>query len=80
MNWSRRQGSIQLQRLINDGAEQPEAFALADLARQLRGDMPPLKDLLKALVAAGWQAAASGIQAMQFRTDAPWAEVLRLAR
>ncbi len=70
----------QLQRLINDAAEQPEAFALADLARQLRGDMPPLKDLLKALVAAGWQAAASGIQAMQFRTDAPWAEVLRLAR
>ena len=42
--------------------------------------MPPLKHLLKALAAAGWQAAASGIQAMQFRTDAPWSEVLRLAR
>jgi len=32
------------------------------------------------LRAAGWRAAASGIEAMQFRTDAPWAVVLRLAR
>ncbi|WP_368412404.1 N2,N2-dimethylguanosine tRNA methyltransferase [Synechococcus sp.] len=69
-----------LQRLINDPAQPAEAFALADLARHLQGGLPRLEQLLAALRAAGWRAAASGIEAMQFRTDAPWAVVLRLAR
>jgi len=70
----------QLQRLITDPGAISEPFALGDLARQLGGGPPGLKPLLAGLQQAGWQAAASGIEAMQFRTNAPWQEVLRLAR
>jgi tRNA G26 N,N-dimethylase Trm1 len=35
--------------------------------------------MLSLLHQQGWQALASAIQPGQFRTDAPWQEVLRLA-
>ena len=69
-----------LQRLQADNGLPAEASDLADLARQLQGGPPKLKDLLCRLQQGGWCAQASGIAPEQFRTDAPWAEVLAAAK
>ena len=69
-----------LQRLQADDGLPAEASDLADLARQLQGGPPKLKDLLGRLQQGGWCAQASGIAPEQFRTDAPWAEVLAAAK
>jgi tRNA (guanine26-N2/guanine27-N2)-dimethyltransferase len=69
-----------LQRLQADDGLPAEASDLADLARQLQGGPPKLKDLLCRLQQGGWCAQASGIAPEQFRTDAPWAEVLAAAK
>jgi tRNA (guanine26-N2/guanine27-N2)-dimethyltransferase len=68
-----------LLRLLADDGLPPEASALADLGRQLGGGPPPLAALLGALRQAGWRASASGVQAQQFRSDAPWPELLATA-
>ena len=69
-----------LQRLQADDGLPAEASDLADLARQLQGGPPKLRDLLCRLQQGGWCAQASGIAPEQFRTDAPWAEVLAAAK
>ena len=52
----------------------------SDLARQLQGGPPKLKDLLARLQQGGWRAQASGIAPGQFRTNAPWPEVFAAAK
>ena len=66
-----------LQRLSADDGLPPEASDVADLARQLGGGPPPLESLLQGLRQRGWCAQASGIAPGQFRTNAPWDEVVR---
>ena len=66
-----------LQRLAADDGLPPEASDVADLARQLGGGPPPLAPLLEQLRLRGWRAQASGIAPAQFRSDAPWDEVVR---
>jgi tRNA (guanine26-N2/guanine27-N2)-dimethyltransferase len=68
-----------LARLQADAGLPPEASAWADLGRCLGGGPPPQQSMLSLLHQQGWQALASAIQPGQFRTDAPWQEVLRLA-
>jgi tRNA (guanine26-N2/guanine27-N2)-dimethyltransferase len=69
-----------LQRLQADDGLPAEVSDLADLARLLQGGPPKLRDLLARLQQGGWRAQASGISPGQFRTDAPWAEVLAAAK
>ena len=69
-----------LQRLQADDGLPAEASDVADLARQLQGGPPKLKDLLARLQQGGWRAQASGIAPGQFRTDAPWPEVFAAAK
>ena len=69
-----------LQRLQADDGLPAEASDLADLARQLQGGPPKLRDLVARLQQGGWRAQASGIAPGQFRTDAPWPEVFAAAK
>jgi tRNA (guanine26-N2/guanine27-N2)-dimethyltransferase len=69
-----------LQRLQADDGLPAEASDLADLARQLQGGPPKLKDLVARLQQGGWRAQASGIAPGQFRTNAPWPEVFAAAK
>lgn len=69
----------QLQRLIADPGLPAEPSALADLGRTLQGGLPRLEALVALLRQRGWQAHASAIDPQQFRSDAPWEQVLEAA-
>ena len=69
----------QLQRLIADPGLPAEPSALADLGRTLQGGPPRLEALVALLRQRGWQAHASAIEPQQFRSDAPWEQVLEAA-
>ncbi len=76
-----RAGGRLLAALRADPAPVARSWPLAEIARRLGSGGPPrLALLVQALQAAGHGAWASGVMAGQLRTDAPWPQILELAR
>ena len=73
------EGSRLLARLASDPGLPARCWPTAETARRLGGGPPPLAELVAALRAEGWVALASGLMPGQFRSDAPWAEILQIA-
>ena len=73
------EGSRLLARLASDPGLPARCWPTAEMARRLGGGPPPLAELVAALRAEGWVALASGLMPGQFRSDAPWAEILQIA-
>ncbi|MEX0588016.1 MAG: N2,N2-dimethylguanosine tRNA methyltransferase [Cyanobium sp.] len=73
-------GARLLARLAADPGIPACCWPTAEIARRLGCGPPPLAELLAALRAEGWVALASGVMPAQFRSDAPWAEILRITR
>ena len=73
------EGARLLARLAADPGLPVCCWPTAEIARRLGGGPPPLAALVAALRAEGWVALASGLMPGQFRSDAPWAEILQIA-
>ena len=73
-------GARLLARLANDSGWPARCWPTAAIGRCLGQGEPPLQPLVQALRQEGFQAQASGVMDAQVRTDAPWPQVLRLAR
>lgn len=70
-----------LARLQADPGVPARCWPLAEIGRRLGGGASPrLAALVAALEERGHRAAASGVMAGQLRSDAPWPELLALAR
>ena len=69
-----------LARLAADPGVPPCCWPMAEIARRLGSGPPPLAALVDALRTAGWAACASGVMPAQLRSDAPWGEILGIAR
>jgi tRNA (guanine26-N2/guanine27-N2)-dimethyltransferase len=74
------EGARLLARLAADPGLPACCWPTAEIARRLGGGPPPLAALMAALRAEGWIGLASGVMPGQFRSDAPWAEILQIAR
>ena len=66
--------------LQSDPGEPARCWPLAEIARHLGGGPPRLERLQVALRLAGYRAGASGVMPAQIRSDAPWRELLAIAR
>jgi tRNA (guanine26-N2/guanine27-N2)-dimethyltransferase len=75
-----RPGRRLLERLNHDPAVTPRCWPVDRIARRLGQGPPPLADLVAALRAEGFAAAASGVMAGQLRSEAPWPVILATAR
>ncbi len=73
-------GARLLARLAADPGAPARCWPTAEIARRLGGGPPPLAELVAGLRADGWVALASGVMPGQFRSDAPWAVILQIAR
>ncbi|WP_242036420.1 N2,N2-dimethylguanosine tRNA methyltransferase [Cyanobium sp. FACHB-13342] len=73
------EGARLLARLAADPGLPVCCWPTAEIARRLGGGPPPLAKLLAALRAEGWVAWPSGVMPGQFRSDAPWPEILQIA-
>jgi len=69
-----------LARLQADPGVPARCWPTDEIARRLGGGPPRLGDLVAALRAAGHGAHASGVMVAQVRSDAPWPELLEIAR
>jgi len=69
-----------LERLAADPGLPARVWPTALVARHLGGGPPPLRTLVEALREQGYRAHVSAVMAGQLRTDAPWPELLALAR
>ena len=69
-----------LERLAADPGLPARVWPTALVARHLGGGPPPLRTLVEALREQGYGAHVSAVMAGQLRTDAPWPELLALAR
>jgi tRNA (guanine26-N2/guanine27-N2)-dimethyltransferase len=69
-----------LARLLADPGLPARCWPTDQIARRLGGGPPRLGNLVEALRAAGFGANASGVMAAQVRSDAPWPELLDIAR
>ena len=74
------EGARLLARLRADLGVPARCWPTDQIARRLGGGPPRLGDLVEALRAAGFGANASGVMAAQVRSDAPWPELLEIAR
>ena len=74
------EGARLLARLQADPGLPARCWPTDLIARRLGGGPPRLGDLVEALRAAGFGASASGVMAAQVRSDAPWPELLEIAR
>jgi len=73
-------GTRLLARLQADPGVPARCWPTDEIARRLGGGPPRLGDLVAALRAAGHGAHASGVMVAQVRSDAPWPELLEIAR
>lgn len=69
-----------LERMAADQGLPPLCWSLGEVARRISSGPPALAALLDRLRTSGYRAVRSAITPSQFRTDAPWQEVLRSAR
>ncbi|MCP9798166.1 N2,N2-dimethylguanosine tRNA methyltransferase [Cyanobium sp. Lug-B] len=75
-----RPGRRLLERLRADPAATPRCWPVDAIARHLGQGPPPLADLVAALTAQGFAAAASGVMAGQLRSEAPWPVIVATAK